>query len=54
MSFVQKGTSHKPEATARSWEIKVDVGRKLQFPDMVHTALRPDIVLWSPEDKKGF
>lgn len=33
-----------------SWELTVDVGRKLQFPEVVHTALRPDILLWSNKD----
>lgn len=31
---------------AKNWEIKVDLGKKLIFPDVVHTNLRPDIVLW--------
>lgn len=35
-----------------SWEMRVDVGRSLQFPEVVHTALRPDIVLWSAKDCK--
>ncbi|KAG1925127.1 hypothetical protein F2P79_025744 [Pimephales promelas] len=37
---------------ARSWEMRVDVGKRLQFPGVVLTALRPDIVLWSTEGKK--
>lgn len=32
---------------AASWEMRVDIGRKLQFPEVVHTALCPDIILWS-------
>ncbi|KAI8483130.1 hypothetical protein Bbelb_391490 [Branchiostoma belcheri] len=32
---------------AKSWELRVDLGKKLQFPDVVHTTLRPNIVLWS-------
>lgn len=54
------GTSHRPKPTklpmagwwVRSLEMKVDVGWKLQFPDVVHTSLRLHIVLWIPEDKK--
>lgn len=32
--------------------MKVDVGGKLLFPDVVLPSLRPHIVSWSPEDKK--
>lgn len=32
--------------------MRVEVGRKLQFPEVVHTALRLDIVLWSDKDRK--
>lgn len=28
-----------------------DLGRKLVFPEIVHTTLRPDVVLWSTEQK---
>ncbi len=28
------------------------MGKKLQFPEVIHTALRPDIVLWSEKDHK--
>lgn len=35
-----------------SWEMKVDMGRMLQFPEVVRTPLRPDIVLWSAKDHK--
>ena len=34
---------------APSWEMRVDLHRKLVFPDVVQTNLRPDIVLWSSE-----
>ncbi|KAH3834437.1 hypothetical protein DPMN_107762 [Dreissena polymorpha] len=34
------------------WEMKVDLGKQLVFPDIVHTTHRPDIVIWSPKDKK--
>ena len=34
------------------WQMKVDLIRKLVFPDVIQTTLRPDIVLWSAEDKK--
>jgi len=33
---------------AQSWELRVDLGRKLVFPEIVHTTLRPDMVLWAP------
>ena len=32
--------------------MKVDLGKQLVFPNIIHTAQRPDIVLWSPNDKK--
>lgn len=28
------------------------MGRRLQFPEVVHIALRPDTVLWSTKDRK--
>ena len=37
---------------AQSWEMKVDLGRKLVFPQVVQTPLRPDVVLWSEEARK--
>ena len=37
---------------ASSWEMRVDLGRRLQFPEVVQTTLRPDIVLWSTKDQK--
>ncbi len=32
--------------------MRVDVGRRLQFPEVVRTTLHPDIILWSTEDQK--
>jgi len=32
--------------------MEVDLGRRLVFPDIVQTTLRPDIVLWSKTGKK--
>ena len=32
--------------------MEVDLGRRLVFPDIVQTTLRPDIVLWSKAGKK--
>ena len=34
------------------WNMEVDLGKRLVFPDIVHTTLRPDIVLWSRTGKK--
>ncbi|KAL7888874.1 hypothetical protein AOLI_G00038480 [Acnodon oligacanthus] len=31
---------------AQSWEMKVDLGGRLQFPQIAQTTLRPDVVLW--------
>ena len=32
--------------------MEVDLGKRLVFPDIVQTTLRPDIVLWSRTGKK--
>ena len=37
---------------ATSWDMRVDLRKKLVFPDVVLTKLRPDIVLWSAISKK--
>ena len=37
---------------ARDWQLDVDLDRKLRFPEIVPTNLRPDIVLWSATMKK--
>ena len=37
---------------AQDWELRVDVGKRLKFPDIVTSTLRPDIVLWSEKGKK--
>ena len=31
--------------------MKADLGIQLVFPNIVHTTKRPDIVIWSPNDK---
>ena len=36
---------------AQIWEMRVDLGSKLIFPEIVQTTLRPDIVVWSPVAK---
>ncbi|XP_078322870.1 uncharacterized protein LOC144622162 [Crassostrea virginica] len=37
---------------ASTWEMRVDLNKRLVFPDVVHTNLRLDIVLWSVKGKK--
>jgi len=32
--------------------MRVDLEKRLVFPEVVQTTLRPDIVLWAPQDKK--
>ncbi|XP_036356190.1 ankyrin repeat domain-containing protein 1-like, partial [Octopus sinensis] len=32
--------------------MKVDLGKRLQFPQDIHTTLRPDVVLWSEKAQK--
>jgi hypothetical protein len=34
------------------WNMEVDLGKRLVFPDIVQTTLRPDIVMWSKTGKK--
>ena len=61
ISFVKEGEA-KPTTSAstaslvevsRDWEMRVDLGKKLTFPEEVaHTTLRPDIVLWSKSAKR--
>lgn len=39
--------------TAKDWEMRVDLGRQLKFPEEIAiTSLRPDIVLWSQTTKQ--
>ena len=38
--------------TSETWEMRIDLGRKLVFPEVVQTTLRPDIVIWSERSKK--
>ena len=60
INFVKEGqTGKKTKATTTSIldesdcsEMKVDLGRQLVFPNIIHTAHRPDIVIWSPNDRK--
>lgn len=55
ITFIKKGARPRSSSTrkpnllqaAYSWEMSVDFGRRMQFPEVVHTNLRPDIVLWS-------
>ncbi|XP_061878077.1 uncharacterized protein LOC133630482 [Entelurus aequoreus] len=48
-----RNTSSGLLATARDWELSVDLGKQLKFPDVVaKTTLRPDIVLTSVASKQ--
>ena len=57
---VKEGQSTKPVSsqrtgmlsTSQSWEMRVDLEKKLHFPEVVHTNLRPDVVVWSKHSKK--
>ncbi|XP_052256524.1 uncharacterized protein LOC127861838 [Dreissena polymorpha] len=62
IAFVKSGEAMKtnkptkasiPDGT-RDWKMEVDLGRRLVFPNVVQTTLRPDIVLWSETGKKLF
>lgn len=37
---------------AQAWELRIDLKRRLQFPDVIQTTLRPDAVLFSTVGKK--
>lgn len=37
---------------SNDWVLQADIGKQLQFPDIVHTTLRPDIVMSSTKAKK--
>lgn len=55
IKFVRKG--EKPSRTTNNflqiaWEMKVDLGGRLQFPQIIQTTLRPDLDLWSEERTK--
>ena len=60
ISFVKTGETNKAPKTHRSsildgttgWNMEVDLGKRLVFPDVVQTTLRPDVVLWSETGKK--
>jgi len=60
IAFLKEGEKSRPAAArvatsilqkASSWEMRVDLGRRLHFP-VVQTNLRPDMVIWSEERKK--
>ena len=36
----------------QDWTLQVDLDKKLQFPDIVQTSLRPDIVIQSTATKR--
>ena len=60
INFVREGEKSSTTSTrtgildeSGSWEMKVDLGKKLHFPEeVVHTTLRPDIVIWSKIPKR--
>ncbi len=60
IAFVKSGTTQKTQKPtkasildgSRDWKMEVDLGRRLVFPNVVQTTLRPDIVLWSETGKK--
>jgi len=50
--FVKEGTANMPTSNASDWTLQADLGKKLQFPDIVKTSLRPDIVIQSTAKKR--
>ncbi|XP_021349432.1 uncharacterized protein LOC110466448 [Mizuhopecten yessoensis] len=59
IKFVKPGekATVKPRSTssiferASTWEMKVDLDRKLVFPGIVETTLRPDMVIWTEQSR---
>ena len=58
ITFVRQGEkarspSHRTSSIldGTRWQMKVDLNSKLVFPEIVQTNLRPDIVIWSSEQK---
>lgn len=59
INFVKEGEKKSAKSTStgilhdsKKWEMLVDLGKKLKFPEEVtHTSLRPDIVIWSRSPK---
>uniref|UniRef100_A0A0L8IBV9 Uncharacterized protein n=1 Tax=Octopus bimaculoides TaxID=37653 RepID=A0A0L8IBV9_OCTBM len=53
IKFVEEGerlvnsekTTHSLLQGSQPWDMKVDLGERLQFPQVVHRTLRPDVVL---------
>ena len=60
IAFVKSGETKKTQKPtkasildgSRDWKMEVDLDRRLVFPNVVQTTLRPDIVLWSETAKK--
>jgi len=60
INFVKPGEAAKPQPAKKTsmldgttgWNLEVDLGKKLVFPGIVQTNLRPDIILWSETGKK--
>ncbi|XP_060072881.1 uncharacterized protein LOC132552703 [Ylistrum balloti] len=61
IQFVRAGEKGPPTTTAYhvnvltqapSWEMRVDLNKRLVLPDLVQTTLRPDIVIWSQQRQK--
>ena len=52
MKEVPKGRQPSILDSTNDWELTADIGKQLQFPEVVHTTLRPDIVLSSKKTKK--
>ena len=59
--FVEEGTTNMPTSNAKKqgiieqasdWTLQAGLDQKLQFPDIVQTSLRPDIVIQSTATKR--
>jgi len=59
-NFVKPRVAAKSQSTKKTsildgttvWNLEVDIGKKLVFPDIVHINLRQEIILWSEMGKK--
>ena len=59
--FAKEGTTNMPTSNAKKqgilqpasdWTLQADLDKKLQFPDIAQTSLRPDIVIKSTATKR--
>ena len=60
MIFVREGQAGSTGAqisgvlqSSKTWEIRVDLEKRLVFPEVVPITLRPDIIVWVPPGQEN-